>query len=240
MAEYHTVNQGDCIASLAYAAGLNWKLVWNHPNNANLRATRKDPNILYVGDLVYIPDPRLHEESCATDQNHKFALKGLRAKLRIQFLMLDPNDQPDESDASTDPSRYENPDFKPQSKPEKPRANVPYRALIDGKLTKGQTDGNGFVEIPISPTAQSGRIKLNPGTPAEEVFILKLGELDPFDEVEGAKKRLNNLGYFCGEGSEVTPEFQAALAVFQEIAGISITGELDDATRNKLKEIHGS
>lgn len=240
MAEFYTVNEGECIASIAYGAGLPWQRVWNDPNNANLKAKRKDPNVLYAGDVVYIPDLHLQEESCNTDQNHKFKLKNMQAKLRVQFLTLDPDDDPDESSASSDPSKYEDPDFRPQSKPEKPRANVHYWVEIDGNCTAGHTDGNGFVEVPISPGAQGGRIILNPNTAAEEIYGLKLGDMDPSDEVEGAKKRLNNLGYFCGEGSEITPDFQATLSVFQEISGIPITGELDDATRAKLKDVHGS
>jgi hypothetical protein len=240
MAKVYKVQQGDCMASIAFGMGFTWQSLWNHPGNADLKTKRKDPNLLYPGDLVHIPDRRLREENCATDQTHNFELKNVPIKLRMQFLMPDPDDNPDEGVAVADPSRYEDSDFKPQSKPEKPRANVPYSAQIDGKLTEGRTDGNGFVAIPISPSARSGRIVLNPGTPAEEVYRLKLGQMDPINEVEGAKKRLNNLGYVCGGGSDITPDFEAALSVFQEISGIPITGKLDDATRDKLKDVHGS
>jgi N-acetylmuramoyl-L-alanine amidase len=225
------------MASIAFANGFTWKVLWDHPNNAKLKTARKDPNLLCPGDLVHIPDLRPRKEACTSGRLNKFQVKNRPVKLRIQFLIPDV-DEANECAAGSDPSKYEGHGFTQSSKPEKPRANVPYRAEIDGKSSEGRTDGNGFAEISISPAAQSGRIILNPGTSSEEVFLLKLGEMDPVDGIEGVKKRLNNLGYLCDDGAEITPEFEAALSSFQEGCGIPITGELDDATRDKLKSAH--
>jgi len=103
----------------------------------------------------------------------------------------------------------------------------------------GNSDSDGFIRLPISPAARNGRLVLNPGTPREEVHTLRLGAMDPLDEIPGMKKRLVNLGFACDRDDRITPEFEAALMLFQERAGLPITGKPDSATRNQLKETHG-
>src|SRR5262249_62216365 len=49
---YTVVAQGENVLTLAWAAGLDWKSVWNHPSNAGLRQTRKDPNALLPRDSL--------------------------------------------------------------------------------------------------------------------------------------------------------------------------------------------
>ena len=80
----HEVHQGDCISSISYEYGFIWETIWNHPNNAQLKKARKDPNLLAPGDLVFIPDKTLKDERRATGQMHRFQLKSVPAKLRIQ------------------------------------------------------------------------------------------------------------------------------------------------------------
>ena len=40
----YTVGNCDSIPSIAKDKGFFWKTIWNHPNNAMLKALRKDPN----------------------------------------------------------------------------------------------------------------------------------------------------------------------------------------------------
>ena len=54
----HTVVQGECLSSIAAKAGFTVDALWNLPENAQLKSTRKDPNVLYPGDVVFVPDPR--------------------------------------------------------------------------------------------------------------------------------------------------------------------------------------
>ena len=64
--------------------------------------------------------------------------------------------------------------------------------------------------------------------------------MDPVDEVPGVRKRLANLGFFCApEGPENADDLAGALRKFQEKHGLQETGKIDDATKSKLKEIHG-
>jgi peptidoglycan hydrolase-like protein with peptidoglycan-binding domain len=107
-------------------------------------------------------------------------------------------------------------------------------------MMEGQTKSDGTVEISIPPNAREGRIVLEPGTNREATFPLNLGKLDPISEIRGLRQRLNNLGFVCDEDADETSEvLQSAIAEFQEKNGLSVSGEADEETRNKLEELHG-
>lgn len=235
----YEVQQGDCVGSIAFANGFNWETIWNHPQNAALKKKRKDPNVLFPGDVVHIPDLRIREETRSTEHLHWFKLKGGPARLCIQLLEAGKDDEDEINPRGDDISHYEDPDFDPKPKKDKPRTNVPYLLVIDDHVTRGKSNGNGFVEIALSPGARLGRLTLNPGTPREETYPFQLGGLDPVDEVNGIKQRLSNLGIPCGNGADQTNELEIALSTFQQNSGLTITGTLDDDTRQKLKAKHG-
>ncbi len=127
----HVVEQGDCMSSIAKQYGFDWQTLWDHSRNSKLKQERKDPNVLFPGDTVYVPDLELGQEECATDKRHSFKLKGAPCKLRLRLLLND-----------------------------KPRANAKYILDIDGELINGQTDGDGWLEQPISPDAKEGKLTL--------------------------------------------------------------------------------
>src|SRR5687767_2674498 len=125
----YEVQQGECMNSISQAHGFFWKTLWNHPENAELKQARKDPDVLQPGDRVHIPEFTQREESCATEKLHKFRKKGTPAKLRMQILVGD-----------------------------KPRANEKYKLIIDGKEEKGTLDGDGKLEAWIPPGARDGKL----------------------------------------------------------------------------------
>jgi hypothetical protein len=119
----------------------------------------------------------------------------------------------------------------------KPRKNMSYILLVDGVSRKGTTDGDGYIRETIMPGTKEVVIQLDEG----EEIKLNMGHLDPIDEVSGAKARLNNLGYFCGEvNGELDDATRAAVKSFQGAQGLEQTGELDGKTKSKLKDAHGS
>ena len=209
----YTVASGDCLSSIADKFGFFWKTLWEAPENADLKAKRKNPNVLYTGDQVFIPDLKLKTEQRATEQRHRFRLKGVPAKLKLRLMRLG-----------------------------KPRANIRYTLAVDGKLFDGTTDSEGRISQRIPPGATRGRLVLTEGTMVEEK-ILNLGGIDPVEELSGVQGRLRNLGYNCpaggSEDGQVDEETQKAIKEFQSDEGLPATGECDDATRQKLKAIHG-
>jgi hypothetical protein len=175
----HTVAQGDCISSIAKQYGVPWDAVWNHPDNAALKEKRKDPNVLYPGDTVTVPDRNIDFEACATDQRHQFVMKAEKAKLRLRILQAD-----------------------------KPRAGEAYRLEIDGfAAASGKIDANGYVTQPLPPGASSGKLYVGSGL-TQDVYKLSFGVLDPIDTREGVSGRLVNLGYGADNIEEALKAFQ--------------------------------
>lgn len=119
-----------------------------------------------------------------------------------------------------------------------PRANEPYHLTIDGEMSEGALDGSGWLIKPILPSAQSATLVL---VRTNEVFELALRTLDPVDSVRGAQGRLSNLGYYRGEvNGTMDDATHAALSSFQEVEGLTVSGELDGPTQAALKRSHGS
>jgi len=145
----HQVGMGESIPSIAADNGFFWETIWNHGQNAGLKAKRKDPNQLMPGDQVFIPDLTKKTESRGTDASHKFKLKGTPIKLKMQLNMLD-----------------------------QPRANEPYVLKIDDQLTKGTLDGQGKLEATIPPNARGGQLLLNGGKEVIPVRLGDLNPVD--------------------------------------------------------------
>jgi hypothetical protein len=211
MSKEHKVRQGECISSIADKYGFFPDTIWNDSANAQLKEKRKDPNVLYPGDVVVVPDKEMKEESGATETRHRFRRKGVPEVLKIVLR-----------------------------KEGEPRANESYVLEIDGELFSGTTDSEGRIEHPIPPGAKSGTLTIGEEPDAEE-HKLMLGHMDPIDEVSGVQARLNNLGFDCGQADgKMSPQTVAAIKAFQAKAGLSATGEIDQATRDALVSEHGS
>ena len=128
----HIVRAGQDIGSIAHRNGFFWETVWQHPDNAELRRVRKNPNVLRPGDRIAIPERRVEYRSAATEQKHRFRVKGVPAKIRLQVLEADT-----------------------------PRADTEYVFNLDGVDREGRTDGEGWIELSIPPDAQRGLIYLD-------------------------------------------------------------------------------
>lgn len=82
----YTVKQGDHISSIAIDAGfVSWKTIWDDGKNASIKAKR-NPNVLYPGDVIEIPAKQKKEESAPTGEYHTFETVGDPVELRIVVL----------------------------------------------------------------------------------------------------------------------------------------------------------
>jgi hypothetical protein len=206
-----TVKQGECLSSIAYEGGFSWNTLWNHPENAALRRLRKNPHILFPGDEVFIPEKRERSESVATGQRHRFVAMGVPERLHLVLKKMG-----------------------------RPRANEPFTLIIDGRSFNGKTDASGTVDVAIAPNAAKAKLTIGAGDDLQ-VFELQLGHLDPVIEVSGAQARLNNLGFGCGAVDGILgPRTRNAIRAFQDKCGLAATGDLDEATRNKLVAEYGA
>jgi N-acetylmuramoyl-L-alanine amidase len=212
----YKVKQGDYLSKIAKQHGFaDYLTIWDHPNNAELKKKRKNPNVIYPGDVLFIPEREGKVESGATEQKHRFKVKGKPLMLRI--VLKDYND--------------------------KPIANANVDLHVEGNVYALTTDSKGKIEKEIPATAESGRLVfIDPDTPFDEM-VLKIGHLDPIEEISGWKARLNNLGYNAGPiDDEKTEQLRSAIEEFQcdYFKDLSqVDGECGPKTQAKLKEVHG-
>ena len=215
MSTTYTVKQGDHLFGIAEQNGFHdYTILWNHAQNAQLKQTRQNPNILFPEDQVFIPDLELGEESRPTNQRHKFQVNTEQLKLR--FMLED---------------IYE-----------KPIAGAPCNLIVDGDSHTLTSDGSGKIELPIRSDAKKAVLIVDSDqTPFERVEIpIKIGHLDPIDTLSGQKGRLNNLGYFAGDVTgPADDDFESAVEEFQCDQSLTVDGKCGPATQAKLKQVHG-
>ena len=203
--------KGECFSSIAMENGFLEKTLWNHPSNATLREKRKNPNILQPDDEIVIPDMELREYDAATEEKHVFLLYSDKVKLELRLLRND-----------------------------KPRANVKYRLKIGGEIIDSQTDGDGWLRKPTSATIKTAKLLVPADDSSEEEYELLIGHLDPLEESSGVEKRLDNLGFLIGSSEKQTENLKSALTNFQRKNELTQTADADQATKEKLKQMHGS
>jgi hypothetical protein len=203
----HTVVQGECINSIAFQYGFFSEVIWGDPGNASLREKRQSPNTLVPGDVVFIPDKRLRTSIRHTGKTHTFKMIGVPALCRIQAF--DGNVR---------------------------RVKQEYELYIDGVRHSGTTDGDGYLQAPMSPKAKKAVLIIGPGRDAYEFTF---GELEPVTELIGVQARLNNLGYDCGEPTgEMNDATKEAICQLQRYTGLDVTGKADAATCKKIADLH--
>ena len=115
----------------------------------------------------------------------------------------------------------------------KPMASAPV-TVAGTALT---TDGNGLVEAPVDKSMQDTKLSSG-GTEID----LALGGLNPSDDTSdaGYKARLFNMGFLWDPTADDTDaEMVIALQDFQAQYKLTVSGELDDATKAKLVQSYG-
>jgi len=126
-----TVQEGECVLSLAASAGLYWETVWNHPENSALRALREHPNALKAGDRLFVPDRAFRQEERGVEACHRFCALGVPARLRLRLRVRG------QVLASTD-----------------------FILTVDGHRITGQTDDGGNLDVSILPDAAEAKLRL--------------------------------------------------------------------------------
>lgn len=71
-------------------------------------------------------------------------------------------------------------------------------------------------------------------------FALRIGDMDPLEEISGVAARLANLHFLASSTGWTDEQLTAALTAFQALHELPATGALDHDTRERLRAIHGS
>jgi hypothetical protein len=207
----YVVKEGECVSSIAFTHGHFWETIWNHPDNAEIKKARENPNVLLAGDRLTVPPIEQKYEEGVTEKRHRFRRWGEPARLRLRFLL--------DGD---------------------PRSGEHYLIDIDGlKLITGELDQDGCLDVGIYGGAKLAQVKI--GEPDhQDIYELTLGGTDPETELSGLQQRLTNLGYGCYPEKVLGEGTRAALRAFQSDNGLLVTGEYDVDTRKALLSAHGS
>ena len=216
MAGYHTVVQGEHVPGIACSYGFrDYRTLWDHPSNADLKSKRQNPNVLFPGDRLFIPDREVREVPRPTDQRHRFVVKQPVLKLRITL----------------------------EDQYERPITAASCLLVVDGDSRQLTTDGRGKLELEIPPLAKQSVLVIRDAaqTPHHDVEIpIKIGHLDPVEEVTGQQARLNALGYFLDDlDGKTGPDFRSAVEEFQCENGLKVDGICGPQTQAKLKQVYG-
>lgn len=177
MAGNYTVVQGDHLSKIAKMFGFtDYHTIWDDPNNANLKQQRQNPNVLYPGDVLYIPDRELREEARPTEQQHHFKLQ--KPPLKLRLILQDIYEQP--------------------------IANTKCLLNLGTNSLNVTTDSTGKIEQAIPADVRDAQLVIQDDQQtafANTLIAVEIGDLDPVDQLSGQIARLNNLGYFAGDPS---------------------------------------
>jgi hypothetical protein len=184
-------------------------VIYDHPKNAALKRRRPNPNILYPGDRLFIPDKQEREEARGTGRRHQFVVQQPSRKIRVVLR--------DEFG--------------------KALSGIKYRLRGKGVHTqvgKLPSDGAITADVPLGVERVSVRLlELN------IEYSFRVGHLDPVSRTTGVQQRLTNLGFAPGPVDGVVgSRTRAALVRFQAWAGLPQTGVADAKTRWALEAAH--
>jgi LysM repeat protein len=217
MSKIHVVKQGDCLYRIAQQYGFaDWRTIYDHADNEDFRELRPDPNVIYPGDQIHIPDTESKQVTLPTANKHKIQVTLPKIMLRIEL----------------------------RNELDEPLAGKEFMLAFGDTLYEGTTTGDGMLEQKIAAGEERGELTVwltADHEAARYCWDISVGHLDPVEELAGVRQRLNNLGFYCEPGGvELDDSLRLALIGFQHVAEIDESGELDDATRSKLVELHGS
>lgn len=207
----HVVRDGDHIHRLSAEAGFRrHTTVWDHPDNAALRAARPNPDTLLPGDRVSLPDRETRVEEGETERRHRFVAAHARPLLRLRWLRFGRGPQKDMAV-----------DLSPPGSPAAQR-----------------TDAHGDIAPSIDPLASRvtartvrGEIALEVGSlhpfDTESGWLSRLHNLGYLEAPAAAVKDVDPV------------ELAAAIEEFQCDHGLSIDGVASPALLAALRDAHG-
>jgi hypothetical protein len=187
-------------------------VVWEDPANEAIRARRASKDVLYPGDVIYLPDPERHALDFTKGTTNRYTADVPKRTLRVALSSAD--------------GPYANEAYVVEGLPTRRGAPAP----------SGSTGPAGEVSLMVPLTLREVGLRL-PGR--NLVFRFAIGEVDPLEEPTGVAKRLENLGYL-ERGLHDAEDVGAALRAFQRKHNLETTGTLDAATSDAGSQGHGA
>ncbi|MCH9687516.1 MAG: peptidoglycan-binding protein [Deltaproteobacteria bacterium] len=210
----HTIRQGECLSSIAKKYGFaSWEAIYDHPDNEALRSRRPNPNLVFPGDEVFIPELQQDSVQLSTNSQHRIRVTTPKRTLHL---------------AAETPQRTR-------------LSNAEYRLEVGSKVYEGTTDGDGRLKEMIPALAE--RATLTVGTHVWHLHIAALNPIEDTDDegVSGIQGRLKNLAYDPGAiDGKTGRRTKAAIRRFQANASsLKVDGICGPKTQQALLEAHG-
>jgi hypothetical protein len=255
----HTVNDGDCMSSLAARYGFgSYKTIYDDKANDALRKNRPSPNLLAAGDVVSVPDKKDKQADAKTAETTKFTVKLPKAELRLHLRGLT------------------------GEKLAKAKCKISVMHPSQAFTKESVADDQGLLVLPIPADAINATLEIElpePPKPAappadglvlpKETFTMKveaaapaskhevtkklvwnlaLGTLWPIGSsadapnakahITGAQRRLANLGYTVTSSGTLDDGTKKALAAFQDEHKLTEPTPLSQKTADQLTSTH--
>lgn len=210
----YTVKAGDYLSKIAKEQGFaDWRTVYNHPQNADFKRRRPNPNLIYPGDQIFIPDKRLNSTTAPTDQRAKFRIKRAKETLELKLVDFQGN----------------------------PLANLACQLEIDGVKKEATTNGDGVLKHTIRADLHQARLIVNGVVTTLQIGHLNPMDDAEDEGVSGVQGRLANLGYYRGAvDGQMGDETRSAIRAFRRDNSLVDSADIDQPFKDKLKQKYGS
>lgn len=214
-AKIHVVKQGEYLAKIAKIYGFsNWRAIYDHPDNAEFRKKRSNPNIIYPGDKVVIPDKISKEISEQTEQRHKFQLKVEGLWLRLVIKDLD----------------------------DQPLSKIAYKLKIGDLTFEEMTNSDGLIEHKIPEGVGSGVLYINEW--ALPLKIGHLDPIEKVTGWQARLDNLGYYGgpidgKINDDDGKPRLFLKSAIEEFQQDNKLNVDGIMGGETMKNLKKVHG-
>ncbi|MBH0035823.1 peptidoglycan-binding protein [Pseudoalteromonas sp. NZS71_1] len=218
MTQQHTVAQGETLLRIAKQYGYQTsKALYNHPSNAEFKALRPDPNLIYPGDKITIPPKKEKFIPLRTNSINSFVVQNEKEYFRLQVSYDDGDDV----------------------------AGKRVVLNIGNQTIDTILQSDGLIEVELNNNdALTGTVDLylNEGdTSPTKSFAVQIGNLDPIDTLSGVQGRCNMLGFDCGTVDGVMgKKTRIGVKEFQYEHDLDIDGIPGPKTKAKLQQVFGS
>ncbi|EAW26903.1 hypothetical protein ATW7_16892 [Alteromonadales bacterium TW-7] len=218
MTQQHTVAQGETLLRIAKQYGYQTsKALYNHPSNAEFKALRPDPNLIYPGDKITIPPKKEKFIPLRTNSINSFVVQNEKEYFRLQVSYDDGDDV----------------------------AGKRVVLNIGSQTIDTVLQSDGLIEVELNNNdALTGTVDLylNEGeTTPTKSFAVQIGNLDPIETLSGVQGRCNMLGFDCGTVDGVMgKKTRIGVKEFQYEHDLDIDGIPGPKTKAKLQQVFGS
>ena len=209
----HTVRQGDYLSKIAHAHGFrDWRAIYDHPENADFRRLRPNPNLIYPGDRIFIPEREEKTIEVPTGSRQRFRINCQSNRLHLVL-----------SDET-----------------QEPLGDVPYELSFRGQTIRATTDDQGVIDTEIPADLAEARLSI--AGRYMQLRIGDLNPMDDTDDggASGVQGRLHNLGYYQGPiDGELSEETRTAIRAFERDHELPELSDVNRLLKQRLCEVYG-